>query len=172
VEPPRADRPFMPGYGVEDAASGTGLLSWQWAEERLIESHDYWVVSVWPDGRPHAMPVWGVWEDTSLLFSSGGQSRKVRNLRADPRCVVAVQDTNDPVVVEGTAEIVTDPAVLARTIHLINVMYSTDDGVEFLDPDVNATVRVRPGQAIGLVQGDFSGSPTRWRFRSPGAELD
>jgi PPOX class probable F420-dependent enzyme len=161
---PAADRPFMPGYGIEDAAAGTGLMPWQWAEAKLIASHDYWVVSVWPDGRPHAMPVWGVWDDASLLFSSGGRSRKVRNLRADPRCVVAVQDTNDPVVLEGTARIETDPAVLARTIALINVKYQTDYGVEFLDPAVNATVRVRPRQGFGLVQDDFSGSPTRWRF--------
>lgn len=154
----------MPGYGVEDSESGNGLLPWQWAEEKLVSSHDYWVVSVWPDGRPHAMPVWGVWDDASLLFSSGGRSRKVRNLRTDPRCVVTVQDTTDPVVVEGTAAFETDPAVLARTIELINVKYATSYAVEFLDPAVNATVRVRPRQAYGLVQEDFSGSPTRWRF--------
>jgi PPOX class probable F420-dependent enzyme len=154
----------MPGYGVEDPASGTGLLPWRWAEEKLLASHDYWVVSVWPDGRPHATPVWGVWDDASLLFSSGGRSRKVRNLRADPRCVVAVQDTNDPVVLEGTAEIVTDTAVLARTIALVNAKYSTAYSVDFLDPAVNATVRVRPTLGFGLVQEDFSGSPTRWRF--------
>src|SRR5687768_5814500 len=130
MEPPRADRPFMPGYGVEDPGSGTGLLSWEWAEHKLIASHDYWVVSVWPDGRPHAMPVWGVWDGASLLFSSGGRSRKVRNLRADPRCVVAIQDTQDPVVLEGTAEIVTDPAVLAQAIERINAKYSTAYGVD------------------------------------------
>ena len=164
MEPPRADRPFMPGYGVEEAGSGTGLLPWKWAEDKLIASHDYWVVSLWPDGRPHAMPVWGVWDDDGLLFSSGGRSRKVRNLRADPRCVVAIQDTHDPVVLEGTAEIVTDPAVLTRTIELINAKYSTAYAVDFLDPAVNATLRVRPRSGFGLLQEDFSGSPTRWRF--------
>jgi PPOX class probable F420-dependent enzyme len=162
----------MPGYGVEGPGSGTGLLPWQWAEAKLIASHDYWVVSVWPDGRPHAMPVWGVWDDDGLLFSSGGRSRKVRNLRADPRCVVAVQDTTDPVVLEGTAEFVTDPAQLSRTIDLINAKYASSYGVDFLDPAVNATVRVHFRQAIGLVQDDFSGSPTRWRFPGSGAGLD
>ena len=162
----------MPGYGIEGADVGTGLLSWRWAEEKLVASHDYWVVTVSPDGSPHAMPVWGIWDGGALLFSSGGRSRKVRNLRADPRCVVAVQDTTDPLVLEGTAEFVTDPAVLARTIDLINAKYSTGYGVDFLDPAVNATVRVRPAKAIGLVQTDFSGSPTRWRFLGPGAGLD
>jgi len=154
----------MPGYGVGGPEDGTGLLSWRWAQERLASSHDYWIVSLWPDGRPHAMPVWGVWDDDTLLFGSGGRSRKVRNLLGDPRCVVTTQDTTDPVVVEGVAESVTDPALLTRTIGLINGKYSTEYTVDFLDPAVNATVRVRPRWAFGLVQEDFAGSPTRWRF--------
>jgi PPOX class probable F420-dependent enzyme len=148
VDDPQAERPFMPGYGIGGPDEGTGLLPWRWAEERLISSHHYWVVSRWPDGRPHAMPVWGVWDDGALWFSSGGRSRKVLNLMADPRCVVTIQDTTDPVVVEGTAEIVTEAAALARTIDLVNVKYSTKYTVDFLDPAVNATVRVRPRWAF------------------------
>jgi PPOX class probable F420-dependent enzyme len=151
----------MPGYGV------AGAEEWQWARQKLAASHDYWIVSLWPDGRPHAMPVWGVWADDALLFSSGGRSRKVRNLLADPRCVVTTQDSTDPVVVEGVAETVTDAGVLARTIEAMNAKYSTAYTVDFLDPAVNATVRVRPRWAFGLVQEDFAGSPTRWRFDVP-----
>jgi len=58
---PSASRPYMPGYGLLDAAQGAGLLPWSWAVERLQRSHDYWVATVRPDGRPHVMPVWGVW---------------------------------------------------------------------------------------------------------------
>jgi hypothetical protein len=155
----------MPGYGIEGPAGGSGLLPWQWAEEKLVSSHDYWVVSIGPEGWPHAMPVWGVWDAGALWFSSGGRSRKVRNLLADPRCTVAIQDTTDPVVFRGMAEIVREPAELARAIALVNAKYSTDYGVDFLDPAVNATVQVRPRWALGLVQDDFSGSPTRWRFQ-------
>lgn len=162
----------MPGYGVGGPDEGRGLLPWAWAQEKLSSSHDYWIVSLWPDGRPHAMPVWGVWHDDTLLFSSGGRSRKVRNLLGDPRCVVTTQDTTDPVVVEGVAEVVTDPALLARTIELINVKYSVEYTVDFLDPAVNATVRVRPHWAFGLVQEDFVGSPTRWRFGGPRSSID
>jgi hypothetical protein len=167
---PVNDRPFMPGYGIEGPEEGTGLLPWSWARERLVASRDYWVVSVWPDGRPHAMPVWGVWDDDTMLFSSSGRSRKVRNLLADPRCVVTTQETSDPVIVEGTAETVVDSDGLTRTIGLINVKYGTDYSVDFLDPAVNATVRVRPRWAFGMLHDDFSGSPTRWRFLSPEQE--
>ena len=163
MDEPRADRPFMPAYGVRGPDEGTGLLPWKWAVDRPTASHDYWVVSLWSGGRPHAMPVWGVWFDGGLWFSSAVQCRKVRNLHADPRCVVTIQDTTDPVVLEGTAGIVTDPAALAHTIDLVNTKYSTAYPVEFLDPSENATVRVQPHWAFGLVQDDFSGSPTRWR---------
>lgn len=163
----RASRPYMPGYGVVGPTEGRGLLPWSWAEERLASSRNYWVVTLWPDGRPHAMPVWGIWdnEDQSLWFTSSLQSRKVRNLTADPRCVVTTENAVDPVVVEGVAEIVTDTDAIARVIALVNVKYATEYSVEFLNPVVNATIRVRPHWAFGLVQEDFGGSPTRWDFR-------
>ena len=88
----------------------------------------------------------------------------MRNLRADPRCVVATEDTTDPVVLEGTASIVTERAPLDRMLRLLNTKYSTEYTEEFVDPSANATVRVRSHWAFGLMQDDFSGSPTRWRF--------
>ena len=80
---PKASRPFMPGYGILDADSGRGLLPWSWAVERLSKSRNYWIASTWPDGRPHCVPVWGVWLDDGFYFSSGERSRKARN----PACI-------------------------------------------------------------------------------------
>jgi PPOX class probable F420-dependent enzyme len=154
----------MPGYGTLPASEGTGLLPWSWAQERLERSRNYWVATVWPDGRPHVMPVWGVWDGATFWFSSSVGSRKVRNLRRDPRCVVTTEDAEEPVVLEGVADIVTEPAALARMLALENGKYSTDFGIEVLDPQVNATVRVMPRWAFALVESDFTGSPTRWRF--------
>src|SRR4030081_811290 len=79
VNEPLSSRPFMPGYGMLPAEQGSGLLSWSWAEERLSKSRNYWLVSTWPDGRPHAMPVWGVWHDGSFWVSSSGGGRKNPN---------------------------------------------------------------------------------------------
>ncbi len=161
---PRVSRPYMPGYGVLPADQGTGLLLWSWAEERLASSRNYWLVTVCPDGRPHLMPVWGVWADRALWFSSSRGSRKARNLVADPRCTVAIEDAASPVVIDGKAELVVEPAALARLLALENAKYGTDYTIEMLDPDHNSAFRVRPRQAFGLRQGDFTGSPTRWTF--------
>jgi PPOX class probable F420-dependent enzyme len=161
---PTADRPHMPGYGIRAPDAGTGLLPWSWAVERVTASRNFWVTTVTPEGGPHAMPVWGVWDDDALWFSSGGRSRKARNLAHDPRVVVTTEDASDPVVIEGSAEVITDSAAIARFLALSNAKYDVDYQLDFLDPAVNATIAVRPRRAFGLLQADFSGSPTRWTF--------
>ena len=174
MDEPDASRPHMPGYGTLGPTEGTGLLPWSWAEERLTASHDYWVATVWPDGRPHVMPVWGVWLEGAVWFSSGRRSRKARNLSADPRCAVTTDRAQEPVVVEGTAERVVDLEVIRRFLDGFNAKYSTEYGPDFFDPAVNATFRVRPVWAFGLVEAEFTGSPTRWTFppRSEGGAVD
>ncbi|GAA4993625.1 pyridoxamine 5'-phosphate oxidase family protein [Kitasatospora paranensis] len=165
---PTADRPHMPGYGILAADEGGGLLPWEWARQRITDSHDYWVSSVRPDGRPHVMPVWGVWLDGSVWFSTSVQSRKIHNLAEHPDCVVTTDDARDPVIVEGRAEVVAEPAAIAAFLAALNTKYQTAYGVDFLDPAVNAVVVVRPAQAIGMLHTDFRGSPTRWRFPAGG----
>jgi hypothetical protein len=155
----------MPGYGVAGPTEGTGLLPWSWAVERLRDSHDYWVSTVWPDGRPHVMPVWGAWLDEALWFSSSLASRKSRNLLAEPRCVIATDDPLRPVVLDGVAEFVRDTARISAFLEHSNRKYDTSYGPDFLDPAINATIRVPPRQVIGLIEEDFTGSPTRWSFR-------
>jgi nitroimidazol reductase NimA-like FMN-containing flavoprotein (pyridoxamine 5'-phosphate oxidase superfamily) len=156
----------MPGYGTLPATEGTGLLPWSWAEERLVSSRNYWVVTVWPDGRPHSMPVWGMWQDGAFWFSSSRPSRKAKNLASDPRCVVTTEDAANPVVVEGTAELLTNPSDLAMLLELENAKYETDYKIETLDPAVNSCFRVHPRWAFGIMHGDFEGSPTRWDFET------
>lgn len=154
----------MPGYGVLPADRGSGLLPWAWAEERLAAAHDYWLATVWPDGRPHVMPVWGLWLDRSLWFSSSLGSRKTRNLLADPRCVVTTDQARQPVVVEGQARLVTDRDKLAEVLAAENAKYSTAYGPELLDPDVNACFQIVPRWVFALADDDFTGSPTKWVF--------
>jgi nitroimidazol reductase NimA-like FMN-containing flavoprotein (pyridoxamine 5'-phosphate oxidase superfamily) len=151
---PTADRPHMPGYGI--AGPETGLLPWSWAEERLREAWRYWVVSVSEDGAPHAMPVWAVWLDEALWFSTGGRSRKARNLGAEPRCVVHTEGA-DVVVLHGTAEIADD---VARMLDAYGAKYPDLPP----DPAENPIFRVRPHMVIGLDERAFTTSPTRWRF--------
>jgi PPOX class probable F420-dependent enzyme len=154
----------MPGYGTLDANQGTGLLPWSWARERLERSHDYWVATVRPDGRPHVMPVWGVWIDDALWFSSSRGSRKTRNLAANPRCTIATDNAYEPVVIEGEAVLIDGLTAIGAYVAETNRKYKTDYSIDFFNPIDNACFKVAPTWAFGLTESDFTGSPTRWVF--------
>jgi general stress protein 26 len=160
---PTASRPHMPGYGIE--SSPKGLIPWAEAEARLAASVNYWLATVSAGGEPHLMPLWAVWHDRALWFSSGGRSRKVRNIAAMPRCTVSTEDAGSPVILSGRATILTDPADIRTFIEVANAKYEGGHySEEFLDPAVNATLRLAPEWAFALRHDDFSGSPTRWTF--------
>jgi len=116
----------MPGYGIQPADAGSGLLPWDWAETKLLASHDYWLGSSCPDGRPHLMPVWGIWMKEGLWFSSSAGSRKARNLLADGRCTAATDDALNPVVVEGLAELRNGADDRRSYLDAMNAKYSVD----------------------------------------------
>jgi hypothetical protein len=162
---PEASRPYMPGYGILRPDEGSGLLPWSWAAQRLASSHDYWLATVWPDGRPHVMPVWGVWQDGSVWFSSGGASRKTKNLAANPRATITTDNALQPVVIDGTVHRIDELDVVASFAGWVNAKYDTDYAVDFFTG--NCCFRLQPRWAFGLTEGDFPGSPTRWLFPSP-----
>jgi len=160
----RASRPYMPGYGISAAHEGSGLLSWEWATEQLSTSRNYWVATVGADGQPHALPVWGVWLTDAFWFACGVRSRKRRNLAHQPRCAVTTQDPEQPVMLQGSAEVVRDLDLIGTFLQATNAKYDEQIDLDFLDPDTNATLRVRPAVVIALREADFTGSPTRWTF--------
>src|SRR5712692_7847554 len=80
---PEPQRPrFDSSYGISDKPQG--MLTWSELGQAFERSRNYWIASTRPDGRPHAAPVWGVWLDRVLYFSTGPSSVKGRNLAARP----------------------------------------------------------------------------------------
>jgi hypothetical protein len=71
------------------------------------------LVTVRPDGRPHATGVGARWYDGDLYFLSGPGTRKSRNLAANPACTIAIRlpDGLD-LVLDGEAAPIDDPAIL------------------------------------------------------------
>lgn len=121
------DRPQMPeSYGVP--AGEDGLLAWEFVAERMQASHDYWLVTVQPDGRPHAVPVWGVWLDNTIHFGGGRTTKKARNLAKNPSVVVHAESGEEAVILEGDAIEVTDPATLDRIDDAYEAKYNIRHG--------------------------------------------
>jgi len=124
--------------------------------------------------RPY-MPGYGTLDahqGTGLLpwswdpFSSSRGSRKARNLAANPACAITTDNPSEPVIIEGTAELVQAPTAIAAFTAETNRKYQTDYSVDFFDPSANGCFMVRPRWAFGLTESDFTGSPTRWVFPS------
>jgi general stress protein 26 len=123
---PRTERPRIPDYGI--SKSKAGLLPWEWAVKTLSESHEYWLVTVRSDGRPHAMIIWGLWFDGAFCFGTGSKTQKARNLARNPNCVVGTQNAAEAVILEGVAEPVTD-AEIQKTLETASLRkYGTGGG--------------------------------------------
>jgi nitroimidazol reductase NimA-like FMN-containing flavoprotein (pyridoxamine 5'-phosphate oxidase superfamily) len=151
----------MPGYGLAAASEGAGLLSWSWAEERLARSHNYWVATVWPDGRPQLTAVWGAWFEGRFVFSCGHESRKARNLAANPEVVVSTESADEAVIVEGQAARDVAEDALARFLDAYEAKYSWR-----LDPGHDRIFAVAPRVVFGFIEHDsqFAQTATRWTF--------
>lgn len=154
----RATRPHMPGYGLP--SSETELRPWSWGERILRASHNYWVATADAGGRPHVMPVWAVWHDGALWFSTGAGSRKARNLKARSECSVGAERGASAVIVEGLAEelaVAGTPAEVAR-------LYAEKYGEGY--PDESPLFRVTPRVAFGFSEAaeEFAQTATRWLF--------
>jgi hypothetical protein len=161
---PKSSRPLMPGYGLSEGSKG--LLPWSWAAQRLKKSHNYWITTVKPDGSPHVMVVWGLWQDGRFLFSTGGKSRKARNLALNPNCVVSTEHAHEAIIVEGIAE-VADVAARRKLIPAYQRKYDwdlsamKDDMLSMKEP----VYSVRPKVVFALWEKYFQTKSTRWTFR-------
>jgi hypothetical protein len=107
------------------------------------------------------MPVWGVWVDDTLLFSTDQQSRKGRNLAANPAVVLHLESGDDVVIFEGEVEVVTDEAVLTRYVDAYDAKYqfrpNPNDGTSLV-------YAVRPRVAFTWGEADFVESATKWTW--------
>jgi nitroimidazol reductase NimA-like FMN-containing flavoprotein (pyridoxamine 5'-phosphate oxidase superfamily) len=130
----------------------------------LVRSHDFWLATATPGGAPHLMPVWAVWREGMLWFSSSNGSRKARNLGAESRCTMSTDDPREPVVVQGQARRITDPDALAGMLEAENAKYGTAYGMDTVDPASNTVFALAPEWVFALDSRDFTGSPTRFVF--------
>lgn len=156
------------------AAYGTGspewkALPWEWAAERLIPNKNYWVVTVSAGGVPHALPVWGVWDDHDLrfMFSCAPSARKARNIAANPQVVFTVDSTVECVSVEGNAAPITEPDRIDTWVDHYVAKYSSEvpEGLgDFVRQ--HAMFEVVPTKAFALIEREeeFALRATRWRF--------
>ena len=87
-----------------------GFIPWNKVNTWLKGFRSIWVSTTCPHGRPHATPVWYLWDGKHIYFASNKKSQKTKNLAKQPKIVVHAGDGDDAIILEGTAEIVTEPS--------------------------------------------------------------
>jgi len=157
----------MADYGV--GGDTWEPLDWAWAAERLVPNRNYWVVTVNADGRPHAMPVWGIWDDEELRFEFGcaPSSRKARNIAANPQVTFTNSDTVECISVQGEAWLVTDPERIEWWADRQVAKYGDEIGPDYREfVKEHPVFEVKPRVAFGIIErvDEFSTRATRWRF--------
>ncbi len=77
-------------------------------EEFMAEPNVAILATVDRRGRPHAAPVWYLYEDGALLISTGRGSQKHRNVEANPEVTLVVDRRTVPyyaLMVRGRAQV-------------------------------------------------------------------
>ena len=113
------------------------------------------LATVRKDGSPHVVPVWYDLDGDSLVFTTGAETVKGRNMKRDPRVCIAIDDQTPPysfVTIEGTAELSEDPGELYHWAVRIALRYMGEAEAESYgrrnSGEGEVLVRVTPSKII------------------------
>jgi len=176
---PRTEQPLV---GDNEKAT-----PWAEARQRLEtpeRDRTYWLATVHPDGRPHVVPLLGLWLDEAFYFLTGEGTRRGKNLAANARCVMTTSSQTLPaldLIVEGTCRKVTAEAKLQQVANAygstMNWPLEVRDRTVYgpnaptAGPPPYAVYELLPEKVIGLpgiagtedgVGKEGSFTPTRW----------
>jgi len=133
----------------------------------------FFLGTVRPDGRPHSAGVGALWYDGDLYIASGPETRKSRNLAANPACTISIRLEGIDVIMEGDAHRVTDQTTLEQVAKLyresgwpaevkdsaLTAPYSAPSA----GPPPWYVYQFRFHTAFGVATAEPNGA-TRWRF--------
>ena len=140
LETPNA--PGRVGYDASPGATVGRVLP------LLSDEHVVWLSTVRPDGTPHLVPTWFWWDGEALVVYSKPDAVKARNLRANPRLMVAIGDPENDFAVGLIEAVAAFPGGPAHVPDGFFAKYATGLGPAGLDP---ATFREIYTETIRIV---------------------
>jgi len=90
--------------------------------------------------QPHVVPVWFAWDGESVWISSFASTRKIHELKKNPRGAVLIESKQEggklqAVLLEGPVELVAEPRQLVSEIaSRIYIRYLGQDGMKDSEP--------------------------------------
>src|SRR3954449_317806 len=110
-----------------------------------------------PGGQPHVMPVWFMLDGEELVFTTGADTVKGRNLRRDPRAAVVVDEEVAPYAFVHLRGQVTLSEDLGQVLHFATAIagryMGADRAEEFGRRNAvpgELLVRLRPTRVIAM----------------------
>ena len=163
------------------------VLDWNAIEARLNDAitqapgtggpnrHTCWLATINADGSPHVNGIGAEWLDGAFWFETGERTRKGRNLARDPRCTLSLATEQFDLVVEGEAEMITDPPMVAKLAAVWaegGWPARPDETGQALTAEFSAPSAGRPPWRVYRLQAQTAtalgtvdpGGATRWRF--------
>jgi PPOX class probable F420-dependent enzyme len=115
------------------------------------------LATVRPDGRPHAVPLWYALDGDHVIINVSADSVKGRAIVSEPRVTLSVHEDVPPysfVMVDGTAEVVTDPDEIRRDATEIARRYLPSEAVDgfvgYATSPGKVGVRIRVDRLTGV----------------------
>lgn len=109
--------------------------------------------------QPHVVPVWFEWDGEAVWISSFNSTRKMRDLEGNPLVSIVIDvaengETMRAILLEGSAEVISDPAVVAPRSMSIYQRYLGEEGARApgptgwaIDPE-NRLIRLVPDRIL------------------------
>ncbi len=124
-------------------------------EAFLAEPQICVLCTVGPDGTPHAVPMWYLYEDGVIFMITGPNSQKYKNIERTGQAVIVVDRRTPPyyaVMVKGDAEVGPDLSP-AQKLRLAVHYLGKEGGIKYVEsfgnaPGNSASIRIRPRKLI------------------------
>lgn len=145
------------GYKMPE--TNESLVSWEFVSEQMLHSRHYWITTVSKNGRPHAVPVWGIWYENRFHFEGGLHTAWGQNILRTPQIAVHLPSAHQVVIVEGTAHIIQDDAIDIDTWNMLDSTFQNKYEVDKGSP----YIYVMPQKVLAW-DGEGLTTMTRWLF--------
>jgi PPOX class probable F420-dependent enzyme len=137
--------------------------SWTTEARRFLDAHRVgYLATAGADGAPHVVPVCYAIDDAALYFVADlkpkrGEARnllRLRNLRANPRAAVVVDDWDEDwtrlafVLVRGPARELRESVAHAAALRLLRARYPQYTAMPLDDPQAYPVVRIEPARVV------------------------
>lgn len=152
----------------ENRIVGDEVARGDWDEvlERLGRARAYWLATTSPARGPHVAPVWGVVHQDALHVYTARSTVKARNVAADPRVAVHLEDASNVTIVYGTLEDLGNPRDNGGALAALDAKYDRPGEADYLPSapgsGYDVLYRLHPERALAWDLDDFDESQRRW----------